>query len=97
MIVRCKGIDLAPESLGNVGEQSVATCNHNVFEKVSSDAFVALHDGVVDVLLDTFLSDVRSLGKLRLEKNLGAAETLFAEDDFATIWQLESFLASLGL
>jgi hypothetical protein len=47
--------------------------------------------------LDAFLSDVRSLGKLRLEKNLGAAESLFSEDNFASIWQLESFLASLGL
>ncbi len=44
VVVRGKCIDLAPQPLRNVGEQSVTACNHDVFEEVSSDALVALHD-----------------------------------------------------
>ena len=80
-----QGVDLAPQTLRNVGEQCISTCYHNVFEEVTSDSFVALHDRVVDVFLDTLLGDVFSARQLRLEENLRSTETLLAYDDFASI------------
>ncbi len=58
VVVGSQRIDLAPQSLRNVREQSVTASNHDVFEHVSSDTLVAFHDRVVDVFLDAFLSDI---------------------------------------
>ena len=85
VVVGSQSIDLAPQSLRNVCEQSVTASNHDVLEHVSSDTFVAFHDRVVDVFLDAFFSDICPSRNLGLEKNLRAAETLFTEDNFASI------------
>ena len=66
-----------------------------MLEEVTTDGLLALHDAVVNVLLDTLRCDVAALRKLRVEQDLRTAETLFAEDDLATIWKLICFLTCL--
>ena len=85
MVRRRKLVDFAPQTIRNVREQGVAASKHDMFEKVTSDSFVTLHDRVVDVLLNTLSSDIISLSKFRLEEDLRTAESFFANDELASI------------
>lgn len=97
MIGRRQLVDLSPEPRCDVWEQGVATGEHNVFEEVTSQCLVALHDAVVNVFLDALLGDVFSLSELGLEQDLRAAESLLTKDNLGPIRQLVSLLAGFRL
>ena len=68
-----------------------------MLEEVTPDRLIALHDRIVDVLLDTFRIDVFTLSQPWLEQNFRAAETLFAQDDLLTVGEHIGTFAGLGL
>ena len=68
-----------------------------MLEEVATDGLLALHDRVVDILLDTLLRDVVTLSQLRVEEDLRALEALLANDYLLAVWQHEVPLASLRL
>ena len=81
-----QSVQLTPQSLRDEREECIATSQHDVFEEVTSDVLVTLHDRVVDVLLETLTCNVCSLSQMRLEEDFGAGETLASKDNLTAIW-----------
>merc|ERR1711974_75123 len=80
-----KGSDLLLHSVGNTGVHGGASGQHSVGVQVLPDVNIALHDGVVDRLVDAtrFHSE-----EGRLEESLGATESLIANGDDLTVGKL---------
>ena len=95
MIWRHQGVHLAPEALRDVWEQGASTCEEDVLEEVSPNSFVAFHDRVVNVLLDALSVDIVAFSHPRLEQDLWAAETLFAEDNLGIVRKYVGLLTGL--
>jgi len=63
-------------------EHRAAASKHDVAEKVPPDVTLALHDGVVGVLVDTILAALHLLAPVRgLEEDLGALQALTVHRD----------------
>ena len=85
MVRRHQGVHLAPETLGNVGEEGATAGEEDVLEEVTPDCLVALHNRIVNVLLDALRVNVFALRQPWLEQDLRAAEPLLAQDNLLAI------------
>lgn len=68
----------------NALEHGAAAGKHDVSEEVPADVLVALHDGVVGVLVDTVLAKV--LLKRWHEKKFWALQSLLSDLDPVAAW-----------
>ena len=78
-------VHFTPQTHTDIVEEGIAAGEHDVFKEVAPERLIAFHYGVIDVFLDALLVDVVSLGHLRIEEDLRAAEPLLAEDHFGSI------------
>jgi len=88
-----QGGDLLLHTIGNTGVHGGATGHDDVGVQVLTDIHIALHDGVVDGLVDAagFHSQ-----EGRLEQGLGATETLVADGDHLSVGKLVRLLQGGG-
>jgi len=88
-----QGGDLLLHTIGNTGVHGGATGHDDVSVQVLTDIHIALHDGVVDGLVDAagFHSQ-----EGRLEQGLGATETLVADGDHLSVGKLVRLLQGGG-
>jgi len=91
---RSKGSQLLGHTLSNTGVHGGTTRHHNIGIQVTTDINVALHDSLEGAVVDTrgLLAD-----KGRLEKHLGATESLVSNDNDVTIGKLVGLLKGRGL
>lgn len=75
---RSQGSDFLLHTISNTGVHGGATGEDSVGVQVLADVNIALHDGVVDGLVDTAGFHTQ---EGRLEEGLRAAETLVADGD----------------
>merc|ERR1740122_186369 len=80
-----QGGDLLLHSVSNTGVHGGASRHDGVGVKVLPDVNIALHDGVVDCLVDTAGLHAEEGG---LEKGLGAPEPLVADGDDLAVGKL---------
>jgi hypothetical protein len=88
-----EGGDLLLHSVSNTGVHGGTTGEDSVGVQVLTDVDVALHDGVVDGLVDAARLHAQERG---LEESLRAAETLVADGDDLTVGQLIGLLEGGG-
>jgi len=88
-----EGGDLLLHSVSNTGVHGGTTGQDSVGVQVLTDVDVALHDGVVDSLVDAARLHAQERG---LEESLRAAETLVADGDELTVGKLIGLLEGGG-
>merc|ERR1712045_133816 len=88
-----QGGDLLLHSVGNTGVHGGATGHDGVGVQVLPDVNIALHDGVVDSLVDT--AGLHSK-EGRLEEGLGAPESLVTDGDDLAVGKLVGLLEGGG-
>merc|ERR1711910_104243 len=84
-----KGGDLLLHSVSNTGVHGGASGQDSVGVQVLPDVNIALHDGVVDSLVDSAGLHTK---EGRLEEGLGAPEPLVADGDDLTVGKLVGLL-----
>merc|ERR1712212_823828 len=88
-----QGGDLLLHTVSNTGGHSGASGHDSVSIQVLPDVNVALHDGVVDGLVDAAGLHAKEAG---LEKSLGAPEPLVADGDHLAVGKLIGLLQGGG-
>merc|ERR1712212_1237467 len=88
-----QGGDLLLHTVSNTGVHGGASGHDSVSIQVLPDVNVALHDGVVDGLVDAAGLHAKEAG---LEKSLGAPEPLVADGDHLAVGQLVGLLQRAG-
>merc|ERR1719166_740657 len=88
-----QGGDLLLHSVGNTGVHGGASGHDSVGVQVLPDVNIALHDGVVDSLVDSARFHAQESG---LEESLGAPESLVADGDDLAVGKLVGLLEGSG-
>merc|ERR1719205_62206 len=88
-----QGGDLLLHTVSNTGVHGGASGHDSVSIQVLPDVNVALHDGVVDGLVDAAGLHAKEAG---LEESLGAPEPLVADGDHLAVWKLIGLLQGGG-
>merc|ERR1712119_118606 len=88
-----EGSDLLLHTVSNTGVHGGASGKDGVGIKVLPDVDIALHDGVVDSLVDSAGLHTEEAG---LEESLGAPEPLVADGDHLAVGQLVGLLQGGG-
>merc|ERR1712027_306014 len=88
-----QGGDLLLHSVGNTGVHGGATGQDSVGVQVLPDVDIALHDGVVDSLVDSAGLHAK---EARLEEGLGAPEPLVSDGDDLAVRKLIGLLEGAG-
>merc|ERR1719495_2175612 len=88
-----QGSDLLLHTVSNTGVHGGASGKDGVGIKVLPDVDIALHDGVVDSLVDSAGLHTEEAG---LEESLGAPEPLVADGDHLAVGQLVGLLQGGG-
>merc|ERR1719205_412074 len=88
-----QGGDLLLHTVSNTGVHGGASREDSVGVQVLPDVDVALHDGVVDCLVDSAGLHAK---EARLEESLGAPEPFVADGDHLAVWKLIGLLQGGG-